>query len=194
MKNVNITRQTKKTVHSQNSASDSPPVRNDSPVNNETLMIAFIKRHINTVIDAVRDPYFLTWFIPLMTIALIVAGLLFELISYDRIFKLAHLYSSHCRELSDKEAFAMLMMIFIACISCLTTIGELMIFADKRRRGLPNYIHQPDYQRIGCCDFAGADTGAVATMVPLRPHHCASRPSLSATMPHLDCRHTSSYR
>jgi hypothetical protein len=61
---------------------------------------------------------------------------LFELISYDRIFKLAHLYSSHCRELNDKEAFAMLMMIFIAGVSCLTTIGELMIFADRRRRGL----------------------------------------------------------
>ena len=99
-------------------------------------MIAFIKRRINIVIDAVRDPYFLTWFIPLMTIALIAAGLLFELISYDRIFKLAHLYSTHCRELNDKEAFAMLMMIFIAGISCLTTIGELMIFADRRRRGL----------------------------------------------------------
>jgi hypothetical protein len=73
------------------------------------------------------------------------------------------LYSTHCRELSDKEAFAMLMTIFIAAVSCLTTIGELMIFADKRRRGLP-IEHQPDYQRIGCCDFAGADTGAVATM------------------------------
>jgi hypothetical protein len=31
----------------------------------------------------------------------------------------------------------MLMTIFIAAVSCLTTIGELMIFADKRRRGLP---------------------------------------------------------
>ena len=100
-------------------------------------MIAFIKRRINIVIDAVCDKYFLTWFIPLMVIALFVAGLLFELVSYDRIFKLAHLYSTHCRELSDKEAFAMLMTIFIAAVSCLTTVGELMIFADKRRRGLP---------------------------------------------------------
>jgi hypothetical protein len=73
MKNVNITRDEKKTVHSQNSASDCPDP-NDSPVNSETLMIAFIKRHINTVIDAVCDPYFLTWFIPLMTIALIRGG------------------------------------------------------------------------------------------------------------------------
>ena len=99
-------------------------------------MIAFIKRRIQIVIDAVCDKYFMTWFIPLMTIAVIVAALLFEMVSYDRIFKLAHIYAAHCRDLNDKEAFAMLMVIFIAAVSCLTTIGELMIFADKRRRGL----------------------------------------------------------
>jgi hypothetical protein len=81
-KRQSIHRRTRKTT----------PIRT-SPVNNETLMIAFIKRRINIVIDAVCDKYFLTWFIPLMVIALFVAGLLFELVSYDRIFKLAHLYS-----------------------------------------------------------------------------------------------------
>lgn len=87
--------------------------------------------------DALRDKYFLTWFIPLMTLAVLIALGLYHWLGFDHIFKINHGNAIWCRDLSDKEALVMLMMSFITLLTGLVAVGELIIFADNRRQSRP---------------------------------------------------------
>ncbi|MFZ6686818.1 hypothetical protein ACO0K0_03595 [Undibacterium sp. SXout11W] len=104
-------------------------------------MLAFLKSWIKIIVVAFTDKYFLTWFIPLITIAVIIVSVLFEMLGFDHTFQISHLYSQSCRNLNDKEALAMLIVMFVALLSAVMTVGELIIFADNRRQGYPiNYF------------------------------------------------------
>ncbi|MBC3935705.1 hypothetical protein [Undibacterium rugosum] len=95
---------------------------------------------MHTLYDAIRDKYFLTWFIPMLSISALIVVVLFDLMGYDHSFKLAHLYTQNCRSLNDKEALAMLLTAFVTGVSCILLAGELIIFAEGRKRGVPtNY-------------------------------------------------------
>ena len=98
-------------------------------------MNGFFKSWITSIVRSVRDKYFLTWFIPLLTIALVLTAILMGMLGYDNTFQIAHLYSENCRKLSDLEALCMLLAIFVSGLSCILAIGELIIFADNRRHG-----------------------------------------------------------
>ena len=104
-------------------------------------MFAFLKSWIKIITVAFTDKHFLTWFIPLVTIVIIMVSVLFEMMGFDHTFQIAHLYSENCRNLTYKEALVMLLVMFVAILSAVMTIGELIIFADNRRQGYPiNYF------------------------------------------------------
>ena len=87
--------------------------------------------------EAFTDKFFLLWFLPLLLMSLLLIAILFNLLSYDHVFKGAHLASESCRNLNDKEAFIMLMNMLITVLSGLVAIGELMRFAENKKNGLP---------------------------------------------------------
>jgi hypothetical protein len=87
--------------------------------------------------EAFTDKFFLLWFIPLAVMSLLMIAILMDLLSYDHVFKGAHLASEACRNLSDKEAFVMLMNMLITALSGLVSIGELIRFAENKKRGIP---------------------------------------------------------
>ena len=100
-------------------------------------MLAFLKDWIKLLTITFTDKHFLTWFIPLMTVAIVVVTVLFEMMGFDHTFQIAHLYTQNCRNLSDKEALVMLLVMFVAILTAVMTVGEMIIFADNRRRGYP---------------------------------------------------------
>ncbi|MFZ6674152.1 hypothetical protein ACO0LE_09540 [Undibacterium sp. Xuan67W] len=100
-------------------------------------MIAYILRSIKAINDATHDKYFLTWFIPLVIFAVIITAGLFDLFGFDKTFKIAHQYTIHCRNLTDKEALAMLLCVFISAFTCILVIGELINFAENRKQNRP---------------------------------------------------------
>lgn len=103
---------------------------------------------MHTLYDAIRDKYFLTWFIPMLSISALIAAILFDLMGYDHSFKIAHLYTQNCRSLNDNEALSMLLTAFVTGVSCILLAGELLIFAESRKRGLTtNYT---SFVTTGC--------------------------------------------
>ncbi|MFZ6693035.1 hypothetical protein [Undibacterium sp. SXout20W] len=100
-------------------------------------MLAFLKDWIKILTVTFTDKHFLTWFIPLITIAIVVISVLFEMMGFDQTIQIAHFYSNSCRNLTDKEALVLLLVMFVAMLTAVMTVGELIIFADNRRQGHP---------------------------------------------------------
>ncbi|MDY7537817.1 hypothetical protein RGU72_06055 [Undibacterium sp. 5I1] len=105
-------------------------------------MIAYVLGCIKAINDAVRDKYFLTWFIPLVVVTITITAGLFELFGFDKTFKIANLSITHCCNLTDTEALSMILCIFISTFSCILVIGELINFAENRRKNRPIHLRE----------------------------------------------------
>ena len=88
---------------------------------------------INNILSAIKDRYFWMWFLPFMIFIIFGIFILFAIFDYDKSYQLSHILSS-CRKLSDGEALAMLITLFLSISGTLLMIGELFIFIENKKK------------------------------------------------------------
>lgn len=87
----------------------------------------------NNFKSAIKDPYFWTWFLPLLTFFALGLLLLFSIFDFDQNYKITHTISS-CRNLTDRETLAMLFILFLSIGGVLLTLGELFILIEHKQQ------------------------------------------------------------
>jgi hypothetical protein len=90
--------------------------------------------------EALTDAYFWTWALPFLTLVIVGMVALYMTMGFNRSYQLSH-FSGNCRSLTDPEALAMLLMLFISTAGNLLTLGEMFIYVDKKRQKIKvNYL------------------------------------------------------
>jgi hypothetical protein len=85
--------------------------------------------------DALKDTYFWIWALPCLTLALIGVVAMYWMFGFDHNYRMSH-FSGTCRNLSDRESLAMLLTLFLSIGGNLLALGEILMFADKKRKQL----------------------------------------------------------
>jgi hypothetical protein len=92
-----------------------------------------MKTYWRNIMAAIHDRYFWIWALPCLTLTVVGLLAMYWMFGFDRNYRLNHFYGT-CRNLNDKESLIMLLSLFIATGGNLLALGEILLFADKKRR------------------------------------------------------------